>query len=196
MVFRRFDPLLFIIPSWERVMFAIACRRMLSCCSNQSAQRVSFVRGRLFTAVVYALPVLFGLLGPAAATALAAGNVTAVYAAGNLTLTGDNSDNLVTMSVTAGVLTLTGQSGTTVNGLASVSTPLIGPLTAAINMGGGNDTLTINNVTLVAPSVLMGSGNDTFIITNSNLTITTYSGGTGSNRFRMSNSSLRIKNFS
>lgn len=142
------------------------------------------------------LLLLFGLLGPAAVTSLAAGNVAAAYAAGNLTLTGDNADNLITMSVTAGVLTLTGQSGTTVNGMASVSTPLVGPLTASIDMGGGSDTLTINNVTLVAPSVLMGSGNDTFVITNSNLTITTYSGGTGSNRFRMSNSSLRIKNFS
>ena len=142
------------------------------------------------------LLLLFGLLGPATVTSLAAGNVAAAYAAGNLTLTGDNADNLITMSVTAGVLTLTGQSGTTVNGMASVSTPLVGPLTASIDMGGGSDTLTINNVTLVAPSVLMGSGNDTFVITNSNLTITTYSGGTGSNRFRMSNSSLRIKNFS
>ena len=177
-------------------MFALARRRMLSCCSNQPVPRVSSIRGRWLTAVVSTLPVLFAMIGPASAAALAAGNVTAVYAAGNLTLTGDNADNLVTMSVTAGVLTLTGQSGTTVNGLASVSTPLVGPLTASINMGGGNDTLTINNVTLVAPSVLMGSGNDTFVITNSNLTITTYSGGTGSNRFRMSNSSLRIKNFS
>lgn len=108
---------------------------MLSCCSNQPVPRVSSVRGRWLTAVVSTLPVLFAMIGPASATALAAGNVTAVYAAGNLTLTGDNADNLVTMSVTAGVLTLTGQSGTTVNGLASVSTPLVGPLTASINMG-------------------------------------------------------------
>ena len=185
-------------------MFAIArCENEKSSrCPNQIAlfyggkQRMPLARGRLLTAAIYALPVLFGMFGPAAATSLAAGNVTAVYAGGNLTLTGDNSDNLVTMSVTAGVLTISGQSGTTVNGLASVSTPLVGPLTASIDMGGGSDSLTINNVTMVAPSVLMGSGNDTFVITNSNLTITTYSGGTGSNRFRMSNSSLRIKNFS
>jgi hypothetical protein len=88
-----------------------------------------------------------------------AGNVTATLAGGNLTLTGDNVDNDITVSGIAPNISVSG-TGTTINGLASKGfSGVTGSIT--INLKGGNDRLTVDTVRNIKGLFVDTGGGDT-----------------------------------
>lgn len=117
------------------------------------------------------------------------GTVTAVLSpTGVLTLTGDDDDNVVTLKVTAGDVTLTPDGNTQVN-TAAVGNAVT--LTGAVKsikakLLGGADTLAIDgaaNFAVSGPvSISLGDGNNALnLVTTGNITLPglTYAGGDG-----------------
>lgn len=121
------------------------------------------------------------------ARTLLSGDVTAALVRGNLVLTGDVEDNSIVVNQVAGTASYTITSGdgtTTVNGGLDIVTiddvtrgvrmkMLAGNdqvlfdtavVTGAVNidMGVGDDTLTLDAITATSLAVTMGAGNDTF----------------------------------
>ncbi|MEK6259646.1 MAG: hypothetical protein AABP62_13595 [Planctomycetota bacterium] len=162
--------------------------------AGQSRQRMSGLR-----CVAVACAGLLWVAGPAAQSVHAApgaNNVTAIYSAGTLLLTGDSFNNNITLTVQAGFLQITGVGGTTVNGLTVYSVAHAGPLAMTADLRGGNDTLTITQATVNISTLQMGTGDDTLLITNrSTVAITLFDGGAGRETIRLINSSVRIKTF-
>src|SRR5687767_6284112 len=102
-----------------------------------------------------------------------AGLVTATFAGGILTLTGDNLDNTVTFQpVGQSVFQLIGSNGTTIalNGAAAAAIAVLdGDVTSLkAQMGLGNDFLAFQLVEVTGSvSVDGGAGNDSFSTSNS-----------------------------
>lgn len=128
---------------------------------------------------------------------LPAGTVLAVASAGNITLTGDNNSNQVTIVVTAAGITLTGTDGTLIRKGArtgttlTLNTPNV-TRDVTINLRGGDDALTVNvgTANLVIGRNLKidaSAGNDTINVPNTTGSITvngelTVDLGTGTDR--------------
>ncbi len=115
---------------------------------------------------------------------LPTGTVVAAVSSGNLTLTGDNNSNQLTINVTETGITLTGTAGTLIrSGAFSAATQtLVGSNTfrdVTINLDGGNDALTVNLGTDLAVGNLTvrrnlkingGFGNDSVTVNSATLT--------------------------
>src|ERR1700759_4770088 len=95
-----------------------------------------------------------------------AGNVTASVAAGNLTITGDNSANIITVTELANNQWQIIGAATKVNGKTQITTaPATGTVT--INMNGGNDVLVVHDANVGGHlTILMGAGNDATTLFN------------------------------
>lgn len=96
-----------------------------------------------------------------------AGNVFATISAGVLSLTGDNLSNAVTIRVSGNSVTISGNSGTLVDGLPSVS-GIATVRAVAANMNGGDDVVRIDpSSNFVIPgqvSINLGEGNNTLTL--------------------------------
>lgn len=117
------------------------------------------------------------------------GTVTAVLSpTGVLTLTGDDDDNVVTLKVTAGDVTLTPDGNTQVNTAAVGNAVTLTGAVKSIKAGllGGADTLSVDGAADFAVSgpvsVSLGDGNNAFnLVTTGKITLPglTYAGGDG-----------------
>lgn len=91
-----------------------------------------------------------------------AGNVVASMANGNLTLTGDNSSNRITVFESEGEIRIIPRSGTstTINGEQSVTLP--GPISGnlKVKMKGGDDFVTVEADVGKSVNANMGAGTD------------------------------------
>lgn len=88
----------------------------------------------------------------------AAGNVTAAVSGGTLTVTGDSGKNFVQVSG-EGDITVEGLLGTTVNGTGTTET-FEGVTAININLGAGNDRLTVGVTIEGDLRVALGAGQD------------------------------------
>jgi len=89
---------------------------------------------------------------------LMAGNVTASVTSGSLNVTGDNAANMLQMTEVSGNRwEITGLAGTKINGKSQVTT---GPVSqdVQVDLGGGNDNVTIQNGSV--PHILNVFGDD------------------------------------
>ncbi|HKA08538.1 MAG TPA: hypothetical protein VKD71_14865, partial [Gemmataceae bacterium] len=82
---------------------------------------------------------------------------------GMLTIVGDNLSNDITIKVTPGLVTITGNGGTLVNGRLAVTSPgVVNAIQASMN--GGDDTISIDPTSdFMIPGVVaiaLGSGNN------------------------------------
>lgn len=97
-----------------------------------------------------------------------AGLVTAELSGGDLFITGDSLGNEVRVAQAAnGTVTVTGQNGTLINGLTSVTfaNAVLNKIEA--NMEAGNDVLTIARATVAGDILVqMDDGNDRVVATN------------------------------
>ncbi len=93
---------------------------------------------------------------------LMAGDVFAAVEGSLLLVEGDNLDNQVTIAQTAaGDVVVSGQNGTTINGLPSVRFVRPALNAAEVRMGSGNDTLVLRGVQLTNDLFVdLGAGND------------------------------------
>ncbi|MBL8848183.1 MAG: peptidylprolyl isomerase, partial [Planctomycetaceae bacterium] len=96
---------------------------------------------------------------------LLAGNVAAVIADGNLTLTGDDAANSVEVTQTAAGIVVRGLAGTTINGSASAFTVVAGQSTLSgnlkIDLAAGDDAALIAGAFTIAGDVEVHAGNGT-----------------------------------
>ena len=125
-------------------------------------------------------------------------NVTATYTAftNTLNVTGDSAKNILTLTMQNGMVILSGQNGTRINGALTWSFNHAGPITMTGNLGAGDDTMSIITSNVNIALLLLGPGNDTFSLSNSTVAIDTLDGGPGTDRFIMKGSNtLRIKTF-
>lgn len=102
------------------------------------------------------------------------GNVTAVVEAdGDLVVTGDGQNNGITITQTAtNTFVVTGDATTTINGQALATPATLPGVTKSfkIEMLGGNDNVTIQNLTIPKNLKLEGGAdNDTLLISNVNV---------------------------
>jgi hypothetical protein len=129
-----------------------------------------------------------------------AGLVTATFAAGVLTLTGDAEANFVSVSQsTPDSFQLQGASGTTIalNGApAETSISFTGTMLDIIaKMGGGDDTLNIPGVTVQDDVVFEGEGGEDLLSLNATYVLgdLTMLGGTGLDRLSGSGTSIYVR---
>jgi hypothetical protein len=109
-------------------------------------------------------------------------NVTATFANGTLTITGDANPNSLTVSMQAGTISVLGANGTKINNSASAFTASSsGGLTLSVDLGAGNDSIQFVGVGATSGSVLLGVGNDSAAFTLCNVKTLTIDGGTGTN---------------
>lgn len=126
-------------------------------------------------------------------------NVTVSLNAGILALTGDSGDHTIAATVSGGNLQLAGANGTTFTFQgatnASVSIP-VSPLTGLmITMQGGNDNITFDAANLGTISgnvdVMLGDGTNSLIFKDATVTGTTLiMGGSGADSVQLSNDVL------
>ena len=112
------------------------------------------------------------VIEPLEARVAPAGLITATFAGGILTLTGDGAANDIDMSGAGqDFISIAGIGGTTIalNGAAAAATvSFTGTIkTLNGNLGVGNDRVNLNVVTLGSLSLDGGDGNDSLIFTNS-----------------------------
>ncbi len=112
------------------------------------------------------------LIEPLETRVAPAGLITATFAGGILTLTGDAAANDIDVTGTGqDFITITGIGGTTIalNGAAAAATASFTGTIKAINgnLGVGNDRVNLNVLTLGSLSLEGGDGNDSLIFTNS-----------------------------
>ncbi len=119
-------------------------------------------------------------------------NVIATYAAATktLTLTGDTLANSLTVSLQAGVLSVVGANGTTINNTTSFSTPFSGTLVVTANLNDGNDAISFIGIASSATNVTLGNGNDQAAFTLCNIGILTIDGGTGADTVLTTSSTI------
>ena len=105
---------------------------------------------------------------------LLTGNVTAAFSHGDLVLRGDDADNSVAILNDGGNLVVRGSSGTTINGSSADFVAIVGAThihdDLRIDLRGGNDTLSLQNVQ-VGDDVRLrsGSGNDNIAMADSQI---------------------------
>jgi hypothetical protein len=123
-----------------------------------------------------------------------AGNVTAAVAGGNLTITGDNSANIISLKELSGNRWQIIGAGTKINGKTQTFTTA--PVTGSVNiqLNNGADSLVVNNGSIAGQLfITMGNGNDS--ATLANLQIVNYlhfEGNSGNDVLAISN--LRVSN--
>ena len=101
-----------------------------------------------------------------------AGNVSVEISHGNLVIKGDKLGNAISISVVSGQLTVTGGSGTLINGSTNGFTTAASNFTGKlkVDMGNGNDSVTVQGLTVdKKASINLGKGNDTLSIDSSSL---------------------------
>jgi hypothetical protein len=130
------------------------------------------------------------------------GVVTASFASGVLTITGDGEANNITATYkqikTSGVLTgatvtiVANDTFSTVNGTSSVVFNVgTARFNANIDMGGGDDSLTLNSFFSQTVNVQLGAGNDTAsFLYNSIYTLLTVDGGVGTDVLTFTGNSI------
>lgn len=136
-------------------------------------------------------------------TSIKPGNVTAAFASGTLTVTGDAEANNVTMTYkqtkTSGVLTAAtvtvtpNDAYTTVNNGTVPVVLNVGTarFNANINMGAGNDNVTLNSFYSATVNLLLGDGNDTAsLLYNSIYTLLAVDGGIGTDTVTYTGNSI------
>jgi cyclophilin family peptidyl-prolyl cis-trans isomerase len=104
-----------------------------------------------------------GMIAALEARALLAGNVTAQFAQGNLTLTGDGAANDIEITILSGDVIVKGHNGTTINGAATFTVldggvKITGSVTA--RMGAGGDSVLFSNGVAVGGNVVVDLGRD------------------------------------
>ncbi len=88
-------------------------------------------------------------------------NVQAKREGGLLKVTGDNAANQIVIAHQGNNLVITGMNGTTVNGQAFVQFANFIPNAADVRMRGGNDVVTLNNLTIAVDLFIdLGAGAD------------------------------------
>lgn len=125
---------------------------------------------------------LWAAVGAAAALAApeaqAAGTVTTVVSGGRLTVTGDDSSNVLDMFVSGNSLYISPTSNTTVSGPTTV--PLADFSAIEIRLGGGDDVVNFSGPPLTGEVIVDGgAGNDTIVVQNVNGASLAYTGGEG-----------------
>lgn len=97
-----------------------------------------------------------------------AGAVTASLLGGQLSVYGDGADNNITVTQSATALTISGQNGTRVNGLASVTFAFPSVVQAEFKMEGGNDTVAISGLRTTLGDITLETmlGNDSVSMSN------------------------------
>jgi hypothetical protein len=99
-----------------------------------------------------------------------AGNVTAAVAGGNLTITGDNSANILTLKELSGNRWQITGAGTKINGRTQTFTTAAVTGGVVISLNGGADSLVMTKGSIAAQlTILMGNGNDTATLSNLNV---------------------------
>jgi cyclophilin family peptidyl-prolyl cis-trans isomerase len=123
-----------------------------------------------------------------------AGNVSVKISHGNLVIEGDKLDNVITIAVASGQLTVTGGTGTSINGLTSAFTTAVSNFTGKlkVDMGKGNDNVTIDGLTVDGKaSIELGKGNDTLSIDSSSVSgKATLKGGKGDDSVTVTDSTF------
>jgi hypothetical protein len=122
---------------------------------------------------------------------LMAGNVTAAVVGGNLTITGDNTANVVTMQEVGDTgqwkITLGERTWADNHVKSFVTDPVTGGIT--VDLGGGGDTLIVKNGSVAHNlTVMMGDGDDTTTLQNLDIgTFLHYEGGSGNDHLTVGN---------
>jgi hypothetical protein len=121
---------------------------------------------------------------------LMAGNVTAAVAGGNLTITGDKSANIISVTELSNNRWQIIGGATKINGKNQtfVTDPVTGSVT--ISMQGGNDSLVLHNASVDGGhlTILMGDGNDTATLTNVDIgTFLHFEGNSGNDVLAINN---------
>ena len=111
-----------------------------------------------------------------------------------LTLTDDVGDNSVTVTLSSGKLTVTGNGptkiGTAASSAASVSYNVTGNINLAFNFSGGSDTVSVTGVSSTTSTINLGNGNDTLTMTLCNITSLTVDGGLGTDVVTLSGTNV------
>ncbi len=95
---------------------------------------------------------------------LLAGNVRAVLSGSTLTVTGDNSNNDVAIEQTVDGLRVRAFGGTKLNGIVNGAILMSNRTEMTVDLKGGNDRLNLSDYLGGDVSVQMGSGNDTLTL--------------------------------
>lgn len=108
-------------------------------------------------------------------------NVTAVFNATTKTLTiiGDANPNSLTITLQAGVLTVLGANGTTVNHTTQFQTNVTGSINISATMSDGDDAVSMIGITATTASIDLGAGNDKAAFTLCHIQNLTVNGGVG-----------------
>lgn len=123
--------------------------------------------------------------------------VTASYNSGTKTLTlsaPDNKANAITLTKQGSKLTITGGSGTKINGASTVSF-MIGsaPINVTGDMMGGGDTVSIVSLKINLIDLKLGDGNDKLVMNYCNVTTSKVDGGTGTDTLITTTSTIATK---
>jgi hypothetical protein len=124
-----------------------------------------------------------------------AGNVTASFHRGVLTITGDDEANLLSITGDGSTLTITG-TDTTINGSDGPVSFRQVRRSLNVNLGDGDDSLDISHVKLLRGlNVNLGEGNDTLNVDHVKtlLRTSTLAGGEGDDDIQISDSKFRRK---
>lgn len=114
-----------------------------------------------------------------AATAPAGVQATYDTDSGQLLLTGGDRANHVDVSKDESGVKVTGKHGTRINGRHSVTLVTADKIALSVNLGGGNDQLTITGLQLSGMDALLGEGNDKVFLVLSSVDVLRVDGGDG-----------------
>jgi hypothetical protein len=117
--------------------------------------------------------------------------MTATFAAGTLTLLGDENNGNLTISRRGNKATIQCGKGSTVNGKSSLQfTVGYGPIVITGDLKGGNDTLSLLQMNVSTLSPKLGSGNDKLILNYTTVQSSQVDGGPGTDTFTSTTSKI------
>ena len=123
-------------------------------------------------------------------------NVTAAYNATTkvLTLTGNAAANSVTVAVQQnGTITVTGGTGTMINGTASFVVATTGRVGLTATLGDGNDSLVVTGMLAATMNISLGAGTDSLQLNLCDISSLILDGGAGTDTYTYTTSTIAQK---
>jgi hypothetical protein len=124
----------------------------------------------MWHSIKHSIRTAVGLMAVSVSASLVEANNVQVAIEGSLlTVFGDNLGNSVLIAQSANEVVVSGQSGTLINGLPSVSFPGVLLNAVEVRLGGGNDSLSLTDVQIANDLyVSLGEGNDSIVTSGTN----------------------------